>query len=291
MSDSLGVWLRRSRETRKVDLEDAVRALRIHRRYLQALEMGDYEALPGPIQARGFLRNYARYLGLPTEEALARYDAEIRGQPLPPMQAMGFRMPEIEVPGRNGLRTWAPPPPSAEEERAAVRANSSSGLMKILLGVIILFVFVAAASFVWLQFGPGDLLSAPSTTQAGITADGVRATATPTAQPTPSFPVAADGTVRLRLVPLSHAWVSVSADADIVFQGVAQPQQAIEAVGEEIVIVNTGNGGAFELFVNGTNWGPLGQQGEIVQRAWTPEGETILQPLPDGGESVSLGDT
>jgi hypothetical protein len=280
MSDSLGVWLRRSRETRRVDLEDAVRALKIHRRYLQALEMGDYEALPGPIQARGFLRNYARYLGLPAEEALARYDAEIRGQPLPPSYAMGLRVPEIEVPGRDGLRTWAPPPPSAAEERAAVRANSSSGLMKILLGVILVLVLVAGASFAWLRFGPEDFPAAP--TQPAASAEGARAT--PTAQPTPSFPVAADGMVRLRLVPLSYAWVSVSADAGIVFQGIAEPQQAIEAAGEEIVIVNTGNGGAFELFLNGTDWGPLGQQGEVVQRAWTPEGEAPLhQPLDTEG--------
>ncbi len=76
MTDSLGVWLRRSRETRQLDLDDAARTLRIRRRYLQALEMGDYEALPGPIQARGFLRNYVRFLGLPVEDALARYDAE-----------------------------------------------------------------------------------------------------------------------------------------------------------------------------------------------------------------------
>ena len=276
MSDSLGVWLRRSRETRKVDLEDAVRALRIRRRYLQALEMGDYEALPGPIQARGFLRNYARYLGLPTEEALARYDAEIRGQPLPVTQAMGIDLSEVESPGRNGLRTWAPPPPSAEQERAAVRANSSSGLMKILLGVLGVFGLIAAVSFLWLQFGPDDALSTSPSSQTTVTPN--EATPTASVQPTPSFLVADDGMVRLRLVPLSHAWISVSADAEIVFQGIAEPEQAIEAAGGEIVIVNTGNGGAFELLINGTFWGTLGEQGEIVRRAWTPVGETSLQP-------------
>lgn len=284
MSDSLGVWLRRSRETRKVDLEDAVRALRIRRRYLQALEMGDYEALPGPIQARGFLRNYARYLGLPTEEALARYDAEIRGQPLPVTQAMGIDLPEMDSSGRDGLRTWAPPPPSAEEERAAVRANSSGGLMKILLGVLGVFVLISVASFLWLQFGSDDALSTAPSTQAAVTSNDTPPT--PSVQPTPSFPVADDGMVRLRLVPLSHAWISVSADAEIVFQGIAEPQQAIEAAGGEIVIVNTGNGGAFELLINGTLWGALGEQGEIVQRAWTPEGETSLQPSSGAEEDL-----
>ncbi len=79
MTDSLGVWLRRSRETRQLDLDDAACTPRIRRRYLQALEMGDYEALPGPIQARGFLRNYVRFLGCPskTRRAMMRR----RGKP------------------------------------------------------------------------------------------------------------------------------------------------------------------------------------------------------------------
>ncbi len=271
MIDSLGVWLRRSRETRKVDLEDVVRALRIRRRYLQALELGDYEALPGPIQARGFLRNYARYLGLPTEEALARYDAEVRGLPVQP------RVPEIEAPSRNGLRTWAPPPPSVEEERAAVLANSSSGLIRLLVAVIVFFGLVALASLAWLQFGQdpaaGALVPTPAATL--VAAAPLESLATP--QSTPSFAVSADGTVTVRLVPLSHAWVSISADESVVFQGMADPEQVIVATAGEILIVSTGNGGAFEVYVNGTDWGTLGGQGEIVRRAWTPQGETSLE--------------
>ncbi len=189
MTDSLGVWLRRSRETRKVDLEDVVRALRIRRRYLQALELGDYEALPGPIQARGFLRNYARYLGLPTEEALARYDAEVRGLPVQP------RIPEIEVPNRAGPRTWAPPAPSVEEERAAVLANSSNGLIKLLVVVIVFFGLVALASLAWLQFGQGLAAGAPVPTPRLTPTATAQITSLATPQSTPSFPISADGTV------------------------------------------------------------------------------------------------
>jgi len=271
MTDSLGIWLRRSREARRLDLDEVVQALRIHRRYLQALELGDYEALPGPIQARGFLRNYARFLGVPVEDALARYDAEIRGLPVQP------RMPEIEVPVRRGERTWAPPPPSADEDRAAVRANSSSRLMKILVIAVLFFGLIALASYAWLEFGPGDLLGAeptpPPASQAAVNA----ATPTATASPPPVFPISEDGMVRVRLLPESHAWISVSADATVAFQGIAEPQQVVDAVADEILIVTTGNGGAFRLFVNGTDWGMLGEQGEILRRAWTPQGETSLE--------------
>ena len=275
MVDSLGAWLRHARESQHRDLEDVVRSLRIRRQYLQAIEMGDYEALPGSIQARGFLRNYARFLGLPVEDALARYDAEISGQPLLP------RTPQVETPTRGGERTWAPPPPSLEQERAAVRANASGGLVQILGVVLLFFSLVAVGSFWWLQFGLGGVVGSTAVPTAAVTNDGaageIQVTSTLTPQPTPSFPLLGDGTVRIRLVPISHAWISVSADATIVFQGIADPQQLVEAVAEEILIVSTGDGGAFELYVNGTDWGVLGDQGEVVRRAWTPLGETSLE--------------
>jgi hypothetical protein len=270
MTDSLGIWLRRSREGRKQDLDDVVRALRIRRRYLQALEIGDYEALPGPIQARGFLRNYARFLGLSVEDVLARYDSEVRGVPLQP------RVPEIEAPQLRGMRTWAPPPPSADAERAAVRANSSGGLVKILGVALLFFALLTGLVFVWLHLSAGVVIEAAVMTPVASSAPASQVTSTLTPDTPLQFPVSADGTVRVRLLPLSHAWISVSADEQIIFHGVAGPEQAVEAVAGEVIILSTGNAGAFRLFVNGTDWGVLGEQGQIVRRAWTPTGEILL---------------
>ena len=53
----IGVELRDARIARGVTLDDAQRATRISRRYLQALEDEDFEALPAPVFARGFLRS------------------------------------------------------------------------------------------------------------------------------------------------------------------------------------------------------------------------------------------
>jgi len=149
--------------------------------------------------------------------------------------------------------------------------------MRVLLGLIAFFVLVALGSYVWLRFGTGSASPTSPPTAMATNGTAVQPTAeTPLPPATPSFPVAADGTVRIRLVPLSHAWVSLSADAAIVYQGIAAPDQVVEASAEEILIVSTGNGGAFQLYVNGTDWGVLGDQGEIVRRAWTPTGETSL---------------
>ncbi len=60
----LGETLQRARQTRGITIEDAERATRIPRRYLEALEQENYAILPAPVYARGFLRSYSGYLGL-----------------------------------------------------------------------------------------------------------------------------------------------------------------------------------------------------------------------------------
>jgi cytoskeletal protein RodZ len=56
--------LQRARQARGLTLEEVERDTRISRRYLQALETENFGLLPAPVYARGFLRTYARYLGM-----------------------------------------------------------------------------------------------------------------------------------------------------------------------------------------------------------------------------------
>ena len=279
MSDGLGLWLRRTRETRQITLPDAEKALRIRRRYLQALEMGDYAALPGEIQARGFLRNYARYLNLPVEEALARYDAEIQGRPMQPRAHSAAPLESKALPV-NRPSVFSPPPTEAEEA-AAPRARIPSFVFQLVLVALAFFIIVAVGSFIWLQIANRDSktngAAAPVTTQAQPS----NATIVPGTQNTVStaldFVASPDGQVYLRLVANEHAWIRVSTDASIIFEGTATPGQTLETSATEMLIVATGNGGAFELYINGTDWGTLGAPGEVVRRAWNPVGEVPLE--------------
>src|SRR3990172_3331857 len=69
----IGSWLVRAREARGLTLEDAERDTRISRRYLQALESEQFDVIPAPVYARGFLRSYSQYLGLDPQEVLALF--------------------------------------------------------------------------------------------------------------------------------------------------------------------------------------------------------------------------
>ena len=73
---SLPERLYAARERKGVDLYRAERDTKIRARYLAALERGEYRELPGDVYTKGFLRNYALYLGLDAEEVVGQWRRE-----------------------------------------------------------------------------------------------------------------------------------------------------------------------------------------------------------------------
>ncbi len=72
----LGETLRAQREKKGITLEQAASDTRIREKFLKALEDSDYQTLPGTVYTKGFLRNYAEYLELPTEELVVQFHQE-----------------------------------------------------------------------------------------------------------------------------------------------------------------------------------------------------------------------
>src|SRR5882762_6540816 len=72
----LGETLRAQREKKGITLEQAASDTHIREKFLKALEDSDYQTLPGTVYTKGFLRNYAEYLELPTEELVVQFHQE-----------------------------------------------------------------------------------------------------------------------------------------------------------------------------------------------------------------------
>ncbi|MBL8623635.1 MAG: helix-turn-helix domain-containing protein [Myxococcales bacterium] len=70
---ALSVWLVEGRQAREMTREHVARVTRIPMRTLDSLEEGRWDELPADVFVRGFLRSYARCVGLSVEESLARY--------------------------------------------------------------------------------------------------------------------------------------------------------------------------------------------------------------------------
>lgn len=75
---TFGEELRRERLIRQVSLEEISGATKISVRLLTALEASDLSKLPAPVFTRGFIRSYARHLGLDPDEMVNAYLADLK---------------------------------------------------------------------------------------------------------------------------------------------------------------------------------------------------------------------
>ena len=73
----LGQKLREIRIQRGLSLDEVTRTLKIRPAFLSAIERGEYHKLPASAYARGFIANYAEYLGVSKKDALALYRREV----------------------------------------------------------------------------------------------------------------------------------------------------------------------------------------------------------------------
>ncbi|MDH7480252.1 MAG: helix-turn-helix domain-containing protein, partial [Syntrophomonadaceae bacterium] len=79
----IGKTLREAREAKNLTLAEAEEATKIRKYYLSALEAEDFQALPGQVYAIGFIKNYARFLGLDANILVDAFKAREDAPPLP----------------------------------------------------------------------------------------------------------------------------------------------------------------------------------------------------------------
>lgn len=76
--EPVGSYLRRHREQAQMSLEEVARATRVPVDSVARIESNQFDELPGEVFVRGFLKSYARAVGLAPEDVLARYTANRR---------------------------------------------------------------------------------------------------------------------------------------------------------------------------------------------------------------------
>lgn len=289
--ETLGVWLRQTREAKDETLREAEAATRIRFRFLKMLEDGEFDALPGgEVQVRGFLRIYARHLDLSPEEVVARYDREVRRvepvaavapaavppvpSPAPPARPVTKPTPSPASPPRPVTRPTPPKPGKPSSPSAMPRWLSLETLIIACIVLIILLVVVIAAMYI-VSRGRGSEevtpIVAPATALGGVI---TLSTQTPTPLAViPTFPVDPEGYVMLTLQATEHVWVRVTVDGLTAFVGTLGPERPETWSGKEEVVVATGNGAGLQVIVNGQLQGIMCGRAEACMRSWGPTGE------------------
>ncbi len=304
--DELGHILREARETKGLTLAEVQEEIRISPRYLEALETGEYDLLPTQTHVRGFLRNYARFLGLDPAPLLERYELTQSQRKPRPKPTFASAAAEPVAPPINVTLPDEPIffNPVNKEVEAGVAPpgrsfNSESVLRLIIIAALLVMIFLAAQRFIPLLTGQGDgtveLTEGITNVIEDLTG---QATATAVAQPTDEFqpssvltsttrnnPQAAAESIVATPVPtrpnlppmdsinlvidvLERSFLEVTIDGDVVFTGIARAEDHFEWEAQEEAKILTGNGAGIYVTINNIELGRLGERGENVEETW-----------------------
>ena len=126
---AFGAYLCAERELRQIPLSEVAEGTRVPLKSLELLEAGRWDELPAEIFVRGFVRSYARYIGVPEDEANHRYREVVVAD----MDAAARRL-DLDEP-------WAP------EEGTEVGGERKFGLALVV--IIVLIIATITLSLLW----------------------------------------------------------------------------------------------------------------------------------------------
>jgi len=310
----IGAILRERRESLHLSVADIERFTRLRAYYVQALEQAKVDDLPSLVQGRGMLTNYAEFLDLDSEGLMLKF-----------ADALQTRRLEL-----------AAPQASAAKKRASTPLTKSRGgkppswrrflTLDLVLGgglflVLIVFVLWGAGRVINLQredaqptlASISDILMTPNADLVTPTAD-MTASVTPMAAVanTQAPPVVVENTaeatelvvptlgsapISVYIVASQRAWMRVTVDTTIVFEGRTIPGNAYPFTGRESIELLTGNGAALQVIYNENDLGTLGTTGEVVDIAFTRDGTVVpttqptVTPTPTTQPSATLQPT
>jgi cytoskeleton protein RodZ len=251
---SFGEDLRRERELRGVSLREIADGTKIGLRFLQALEDGRLEVLPGGLFPRAFVKQYAVFLGLDPEKAAADFVAA-HGEP--PSERMARREPSRRRPVSLGQA----------------------------------FLAAVAVLAVALTLRRGGEEGRASRVEPSPAAVAAAPAVLPTDRVYPA-PSAAAATSRhdsliLTMTAQQDCWVEVRADGETVVNRVlAQGEsETLEAQGE--IVLSVGNAGGLSIRVNDRPALPLGRSGEVRKNIVITR-QNLPALVKEGGSTAEL---
>jgi cytoskeleton protein RodZ len=283
---AFGDRLRREREMRGITLDEITESTKISRRHLDALEGEHFDQLPGGVFNKGFVRAYARFLGIDEDQAVADYSTASNEQPEPENK---FPLEVHEEPDRDlnprrsslplvfaiaaligvlvGYGFWIKSKPHNPEAVENTRQSAPASAVNAPQANVPAPSAITPSSSEPIKASAQPAHSTPVTKPAPPEAAAVprstepRPAAAPgeSADPPPSVKEKA---FFVQVKAKEDSWVSIVADGKSVMQRVlpADKQKKIKA--GKTLVLRTGNAGGIEVSFNGHPLGALGNENE-----------------------------
>jgi cytoskeletal protein RodZ len=279
----IGQQLRGRRELLSLTLDEIEQHTHIRRHYLVSLEAGAIDNLPSPVQARGILSSYARFLDLDSESLLLRFAEGLQAKRLE-------RHPrQLQTRHENGEEAILPP---------ALRRILSTDLVfggGMILAMVVFAIWGANRIISQNELEQGGVNSEQSISEALLVP--TQATEEATAIPSPSLdavitsvnveetPTVIEIPTLVKSSPVQvvtaitgNTWMRVKVDGEIEFQGRANAGSAYTFNADEKVEVLAADGSLVQIIYNGEDLGLMGDSGAIAEIIYTPQGTLLPTP-------------
>lgn len=248
---AVGARFRDAREAMGASVADCAAALRARTEQLRALESGRLDVFGGDVYARGFVRSYARLLGL---------------DPRPLLDELGVTAAADALDRLRDLPT---------ERRPSDRRTPA---VLVALALVVAAGLVVASA---LRLGDARTPDATPPPYAPVVTD----EEAPSPAPPPPAPVPASEPavppvpVALVLTLESPSWLEVVADGVVVEPGrTARAGETLRFEAQLVLVVRYGNAGGVRADLNGDDLGPQGAPGQVVRVGYGPDGVLAEPP-------------
>jgi cytoskeleton protein RodZ len=296
--ESLGARLKREREKRKITLEEISLSTKIGTRFLIAIEEEHFDQLPGGIFNKGFVKAYARAVGVDEAEAVAEYEL-VSGASLPeslPETSPVTAVPAVSTPAFSsedsdeglsripwgwfavallilafGLAVWGflsrekSAKPNLIPSVVAAGGNSSGAVPAALAQTTVAQRAVAPTA----PATPAPRVSSasPQSLEAKPVIGGLQAAA-----PTSPDPAPGAGAFLVQIKAREDSWVAISADGRQIMKATLPASGEKSIAARQQIVIKTGNAGALDISFNGKKLPTQGANNQVKTITFDPNG-------------------
>ena len=273
----IGDTLKKEREKQKLSVKDVEQATSIRSVYIDALEKGEYDKLPGEVYAKGFIKNYGNFLELNGEELVRQFIMEIS----PAVTAtedsqVNDSNSENKIAAKNIGQKYQSNSKNESEKNSESRSFvfAAAALILIIIGGIF---YNLSGEIEPVEVAQNEKIVQPENkpVETPTVEKAVEVAQIPEPQPVapPPQPVAPPSPpvndVNLQATFSGDCWTRVIVDGAMVYEGMINAGQTFDWKGTQSVNILLGNAGAAQFVMNGQNVGSLGGYGDVVEHTFT----------------------
>jgi cytoskeletal protein RodZ len=249
--ESLGKYLKRERENRKISLREVSKHIRVREQFLMAVEEDRHDLLPTFTYVKGFLSAYAKYLGLDPNEIILRYETDTKGETVihpegPPKKRILWRSKYLWMMG--GV---------------------------IIVGFVILYLLLFPS-----QPPMEPVAPKPEAMKTMKTMKTIPPAPPPSVSEKPA--VSEEKEMILHIKAVERTWVAVQIDGQPVREATFWPGETYTYRAAKQIQLVLGNAGGLEMTFNGKQLEKIGESGQVFDVTFTAQGvEAKRREMPN----------